>query len=106
MSGGYYRADILARDNLQVDQAEQMSVRPGEHLLAYPGQRHPRFSDVLRALDLADDAAARERAVAAEAALSAKVVTVYEQSVHPITPEEAAAEPINRLFFERLIDPP
>jgi hypothetical protein len=106
MSGEYYRAYILARAGLPVDQAVHMSVLPGEQILVYRRRRDPRFSDVLRALDLADDAAARERAVAAEAALSAKVVTVYEQSLHPITPEEAAAEPINRLFFERLIDPP
>src|SRR5690606_14061082 len=106
MSGEYYRADILARAGLPVDQAVHMSVLPGEQILVYRRRRDPRFSDVLRALDLADDAASRERAVAAEAALSAKVMAVYERSLHPIVPEEAAAEPINRLFFERLIDPP
>lgn len=106
MSGEYYRADILARAGLPVDQAVHMSVLPGEQILVYRRRRDPRFSDVLRALDLSDDAVARERAVAAEAALSAKVMAVYERSLHKIAPEEAAAEPINRLFFERLIDPP
>jgi len=106
MSGEYYRADILARAGLPVDQAVHMSVLPGEQILVYRRRRDPRFSDVLRALDLSDDAAGRARAVAAEAVLSQKVMAVYERSLHPITPAEARSEPINRLFFERLIDPP
>ena len=106
MSGEYYRADILARAGLPVDQAVHMSVLPGEQILVYRKRRDPRFSDVLRALDLSDDAAGRARAVAAEAVLSKKVMAVYERSLHPITPAEARSEPINRLFFERLIDPP
>lgn len=106
MSGEYYRADILARAGLPVDQAVHMSVLPGEQILVYRRRHDPRFSDVLRALDLSDDAVPRKRAVAAEAALSARVMAVYQQSLHEITPAQAQAEPINRLFFERLIDPP
>ena len=106
MSGEYYRADILARAGLPVDQPLLMSVLPGEQILVYRRRTDPRFSDVLRALDLKDDAAARQKAVAAERRLSEAVLKVYLDTLHPVRAEDVAAEPIHRLFYERLIDPP
>jgi Ser/Thr protein kinase RdoA (MazF antagonist) len=106
MSGEYYRADILARAGLPVDQPVLMSALPGEQILVYRRRTDPRFSDVLRALDLKDDAAARQRAVAAERGLSEAVLKVYLETLHPVRAEEVAAEPIHRLFYERLVDPP
>lgn len=105
MSGEYYRADILAKAGLPVDQPVLMSVLPGEQILVYRRRRDPRFSDVLRALDLQDEPGRRAKAVKAEQKLSEEVLAVYLRTLHPITPEQAAAEPVNRLFFERLIDP-
>lgn len=105
MSGEYYRADILARAGLPVDQAVYMSTLPGEQILVYRRRTDPRFSDVLRALDLEDHPERRAAAVAAEAALSDRVTEIYRETLHPITPAEAQSEPIHRLFFERLIDP-
>ncbi|APO75130.1 hypothetical protein AM571_CH02321 [Rhizobium etli 8C-3] len=106
MSGEYYRADILARAGLPVDQPLLMSVLPGEQILVYHRRTDPRFSDVLRALDLKDDPAARKRAVEAERRLSEAVLKVYLDTLHPVSAGEVAAEPIHRLFYERLIDPP
>ncbi|MCO5731495.1 hypothetical protein [Rhizobium sp. SSA_523] len=106
MSGEYYRADILARAGLPVDQPLLMSVLPGEQILVYRRRTDPRFADVLLALDLNDDPAARARAVQAERALSETILAVYRSTLHPVTPPEVAAEPIHRLFYERLIDPP
>ncbi|TFZ33550.1 hypothetical protein EWW49_30485, partial [Pseudomonas syringae] len=77
MSGEYYRADILARAGLPVEQPLLMSVLPGEQSLVYRRRTDPRFSDVLRAWDLEDDAAARQRAVEAERRLSEAVLKVY-----------------------------
>lgn len=105
MSGEYYRADILAKAGLPVDQPVLMSVLPGEQILVYRRRRDPRFSDVLRELDLSDDPRRRAMAVAAERKLNHEVLDVYLETLHPITPDQAAAEPVNRLFFERLIDP-
>lgn len=105
MSGEYYRADILARAGLPVDQPVHMSVLPGEQILVYRRRKDRRLSDVLRGLDLADDADLRQVAVDAESRLSDRVMDVYSETLHPISPEQAANEPINRLFFERLIDP-
>lgn len=106
MSGEYYRADILARAGLPVDQPVRMSVLPGEQILVYRRRRDPRFSDVLRELDLKDDPSRRGAAVEAERWLSRTVLAVYLESLHSVTPEQVAAEPIHRLFFERLIDSP
>ncbi|MFP5076398.1 hypothetical protein ACLE20_03740 [Rhizobium sp. YIM 134829] len=106
MSGEYYRADLLARAGLPVDQPVLMSVLPGEQILVYRRRSDPRFSDVLRTLDLADDPTERARAVAAEGVLNAELFRVYRDTLHPVSAQEVAAEPIHRLFFERLIDPP
>ncbi|OJF92566.1 hypothetical protein [Pararhizobium antarcticum] len=105
MSGEYYRADILLRAGLPVDQALYMSVLPGEQILVYRRRSDPRFSDVLRALDLAPDEAAEAKAVAAERQLSETVLSVYLETLHAVTPTEVAAEPIHRLFHDRLADP-
>lgn len=106
MSGEYYRADILARAGLPVDQPLLMSVLPGEQILVYRRRTDPRFSDVLRALDLEDDPQARARAVEAERRLNEAVLKVYLDTLHPVTKTDVAAEPVHRLFYERLIDPP
>ncbi|WP_112310276.1 hypothetical protein [Pseudogemmobacter bohemicus] len=105
MRGEYYRADILARAGLPVDQPILSSTLPGEQILVYRRREDPRFSDVLRALDLAPDAAASTRALGAERELNSRLLTVAKASLHQITPEDSAAEPIHRLFSERLIDP-
>ena len=104
MRGEYYRADILARAGLPVDQPLLTSALPGEQVLVYARRNDPRFSDILRALDLAYDAGAAARAVAAEANLNDHLLSVARDSLHPITPDQSEAEPIHRLFHQRLID--
>lgn len=106
MTGEYYRADILARAGLPVDQPVLMSVLPGEQILVYKRRTDPRFSDVLRTLDLEHDAQKAARAVAAERKLNETVLDVYLKTLHPVTAQQVSAEPVHRLFFERLIDPP
>jgi hypothetical protein len=104
MTGEYYRAEILSRAGLPVDQPVHMSVQPGEQILIYHRRKDPRFSDVLFALDVKDDAGKRREAVLAERDLSARLLKVYLGTLHPVTVEEVSAEPIHRLFHERLID--
>lgn len=111
MTGEYYRADILARAGLPVDMPVFVSNLPGEQVLVYRRRADPRFSDVLRTLDIAAldgqrDTAGEAAAVAAERRLDAAVARVYLDSLHPITATEAAAEPIHRLFHDRLVDMP
>ncbi|CAI9413484.1 hypothetical protein ANOBCDAF_02956 [Pleomorphomonas sp. T1.2MG-36] len=111
MTGEYYRADILARAGLPVDMPVFVSNLPGEQVLVYRRRSDPRFSDVLRALDIATldgrrDLAGEAAAVAAERGLDTAIARVYLKSLHPVTPVEAAAEPIHRLFHDRLVDMP
>lgn len=105
MVGEYYRADILANANLPVDKPIYVSNLPGEQILVYRRSDNPRFSDVLRELDFSDDAVEQALAVAAEADLNAKLLKVCKETLHPISAEEAASEPIHHLFFERMVDP-
>ena len=105
MSGEYYRADILAKAGLPVDQPVHMSVQPGEQILIYRRRTDPRFSDVLRALDLAPDPSGETLAFDAERGLSVRLLDVMRETLHPVAPEAVAEEPIHRLFYERLIDP-
>lgn len=104
MTGEYYRAEILSRAGLPVDQPVYMSAQPGEQILVYRRRTDPRFSDVLFALDAEDDAGKRHAAVLAERDLSARLLEVYLETLHPVTVAEVSAEPIHRLFHERLID--
>lgn len=104
MAGEYYRADVLARAGLPVDQPVLLSRLPGEQILVYRRRDDPRFSDVLRALDLAPDPAAAAEAVAAERALCRRILAVYRESLHPVTASEVRAEPIHQLFHGRLVD--
>lgn len=111
MTGEYYRADILARAGLPVDMPVFVSNLPGEQVLIYHRRSDPRFSDVLRALDIAvlegrRDATGEAAAIAAERGLDASIARVYLDSLRPITVAEAAAEPIHRLFHDRLVDMP
>jgi hypothetical protein len=105
MSGEYYRADILAKAGLPVDQPVLMSALPGEQILVYQRRAEPRFSDVLRKLDLEPNAEGIKRAVEAERKLSRSVLSVYLATLAPATVEQVQAEPVHRLFYERLIDP-
>lgn len=103
MSGEYYRADIVARAGLPVDQPLMMSTLPGEQILVYKRRSDPRFSDVLRALDAAHDERSAKEAVAAEERLNRTVLSVYLNTLHPVTEGQVSGEPVHRLFHDRLI---
>jgi len=105
MRGEYYRADILLKAGLPVDAPVKMSTLPGEQILIYRRRHDPRFSDVLRQLDLQDNAALHQQALQAEVKLNRHVFEVYRQTLHPVTPAQVMRQPIHRLFFERLIEP-
>ncbi|KRB58389.1 hypothetical protein ASE04_27755 [Rhizobium sp. Root708] len=106
MSGEYYRADILARAGLPVDQPAMMSTLPGEQILVYKRRTNPRFSDVLRAIDERHDDDEAKRAVDAERKLNEEVLAVYLKTLHPVTADQVVKEPINRLFYDRLVTAP
>ncbi|MBI2257110.1 MAG: hypothetical protein HYU58_20995 [Proteobacteria bacterium] len=104
MAGEYYRAGLLAEAGLPVDQPLHVSTEPGEQILVYRHRNDRRFADVLRELDFTQDQVAISRAVSAERRLNEELMTVYRHTLHPITAEQSAAEPIHRLFHARLVD--
>ena len=106
MTGEYYRADILAKAGLPVDQPVMMSTLPGEQILVYRRRTDPRFSDVLRELDGLNDEKTALQAVAAERHLNEAVLAVYLKTLHAVTQEEVAREPVHRLFYDRLVTAP
>ncbi|MBN9045368.1 MAG: hypothetical protein J0H18_06835 [Rhizobiales bacterium] len=106
MSGEYYRADILAKTGLPVDQPVMMSTLPGEQILVYRRRTDPRFSDILRELDGHHDEMSANQAVDAERRLNEAVLAVYLKTLHPVTPEQVMREPVHRLFYDRLVTTP
>ncbi|MBP2490474.1 hypothetical protein JOH50_006270 [Rhizobium leguminosarum] len=106
MSGEYYRADILAKAGLPVDQPLMMSTLPGEQILVYRRRTDPRFSDALRTLDGLHDEQIARQAVDAERRLNETVLSVYLRTLHPVTPDEVMKEPVHRLFRDRLVTAP
>lgn len=104
MSGEYYRADLIAKANLPIDLPILTSVQPGEQILVYRRREDRRFSDVLRELDAEHDEKQAAIVDLAERELNDKILTVAKDSLHPVTKEQVANEPIHRLFYERLID--
>ena len=105
MAGEYYRARLLAEAGLPVDLPLHASVTPGRQILVYRRRTEPRFADVLRALDLSGEAEGVKNALEAEHALNELTMEIYRRTLHPISPEQSAAEPIHRLFHERLLTP-
>ncbi len=104
MSGEYYRARILAEAGLPVDLPVETSTRPGRQILLYRLRKDRRLAEVARDLDEERDLTKLAPVIAAQAALDRAVADVYLRTLHPITGEQSRAEPIHRLFHERLRD--
>jgi hypothetical protein len=104
MSGEYYRARILAEAGLPVDLPVETSTRPGRQILLYRLRKDRRLAEVARDLDEERDLARLAPVIAAQETLDRAVADVALKTLHPITPEQSQAEPIHRLFHERLRD--
>ena len=104
MSGEYYRARILAEAGLPVDLPLEASTRPGRQILLYRLRHDLRLAEVARDLDAIEDTARLQPVIEAQAALDRAVAAVYAGTLHPISGAQSQAEPIHRLFHERLRD--
>lgn len=104
MTGEYYRVQLLAEAGFPIDVPLHVSAEPGRQILVYRRREDRRFADVLRDLDHTGDGAGTSAAVAAEDALNRQLMEIYARTLHPISAEQSAAEPIHRLFHARLID--
>jgi hypothetical protein len=104
MAGEYYRAQILAAAGLPVDLPLAASTKPGRQILLYTLRQDRRLAEVARDLDGVHDPARLAPIIAAQAALDDRIAAVYARTLHPIDADQAQAEPIHRLFHERLRD--
>jgi hypothetical protein len=104
MAGEYYRARILADAGLPVDLPLEASTTPGRQILLYRLRRDRRLAEVARDFDQERDPTRFEGVLSAQAALDHAVAAVYLKTLHPISAAQSEAEPIHRLFHERLRD--
>src|SRR5215510_5468804 len=92
------------KTGLPVDLPVETSTRPGRQILLYRLRKDRRLAEVARDLDEERDLAKLAPVIEAQAALDRAVAAVYLRTLHPITVEQSRAEPIHRLFHERLRD--
>src|SRR4051812_26651598 len=104
MAGEYYRARILAEAGLPVDLPVETSTKPGRQILLYRLRKDRRLAGGARGLDEEPDPAKLVTAGRGQAVPDHLVARVYRQTLHPITAPQSRAEPIHRLFHERLRD--
>ena len=105
MQGEYYRADLLAKENLPVDLPIWNSSEPGEQILVYKRRNDPRFADVLRGLEETPNEDTALKVVEAEGRLNEAILEVALRTLHQVDVADVTAEPIHHLFYERLVDP-
>ncbi len=104
MAGEYYRARILAEAGLPVDLPLHASTTPGRQILLYRLRKDRRLAEVARDLDTVEDGARLAPVIAAQQELDRAVARVALGTLHPISAAQSRAEPIHRLFHERLRD--
>jgi hypothetical protein len=100
----YYRAETLREAGYPVDVPAFASREVGRQILLYRRRHDRRFADLCRAAELggATDIAPLIRA---QEALDRIIGERYLATLHSATADEAAAEPVHRLFHARLVDP-
>jgi len=104
----YYNAELLQAAGYPVDVPAIANGEPGRQILLYRLRRDPRFSDLCRGLEVdraAADTPQLREAVQAQSDLDAVSFTRMRETLHAATIAELAAEPVNRLFRDRLFDP-
>lgn len=100
----YYNAELLRDAGYPVDLPEFVSRTPGRQILLYRLRDDPRLFDVARAIELGEDAGwPTDAVVAAQERLDTVSAQRMIASLHAATPEQLAAEPVHRLFRDRLV---
>jgi Ser/Thr protein kinase RdoA (MazF antagonist) len=100
----YYRAETLREAGYPVDVPAFASREVGRQILLYRRRRDRRFADLCRAAEL-DGTIGTAPLVRAQRALDCIIGERYLATLHSATGDEAAAEPVHRLFHARLVDP-
>jgi hypothetical protein len=101
----YYNAEFLHAAGFPVDRPVHVSSQVGRQILLYRRRADPRFADVCRAAELAGDGADIAALVGAQEGLDRLIGERYLAVLHEAAADQMAAEPIHRLFHDRLVDP-
>ncbi len=102
----YYNAELLSEHGYLIDRPVYASGEPGRQILLYALREEPRLADVVRANDLGEPGAEPDSVIlAAQAERDAIAARILVDTLHPITAEQSAAEPIHQLFHHRLTTP-
>ncbi|MFC6356356.1 hypothetical protein [Luethyella okanaganae] len=104
----YYNAELLQSAGYPVDVPALANGEPGRQILLYRLRRDPRFSDLCRGLEYdrePADSPAVVDAIAAQRDLDDLSMSRMRETLHAASEAELAAEPVNRLFRDRLFDP-
>ncbi|MWV48546.1 hypothetical protein GRS96_04550 [Rathayibacter sp. VKM Ac-2803] len=102
----YYNAELLREHGYLVDLPVFANGEPGRQILLYALREEPRLADVARANDLGETGAERDAVIlAAQADRDERAARILVDSLHPVTVEQSAAEPIHQLFHHRLTSP-
>lgn len=100
----YYRAETLRDAGYPVDVPAYASREVGRQILLYRRRHDRRFADLCRAAEL-DRGSDTAPLIRAQEDLDRIIGERYLATLHSATAEEAAAEPVHRLFHARLVDP-
>lgn len=99
----YYRAEILHEAGYPIDMPSYVSREVGRQMVLYRQRHDPRLADLCLAVERGESELA-PAIIAAQRALDAVIADRYLATLHPITEEQSAAEPIHQLFHHRLLD--
>jgi Ser/Thr protein kinase RdoA (MazF antagonist) len=100
----YYRAETLRDAGYPVDVPVYASREVGRQILLYRRRRDRRFADLCRAAEL-DGKIDMAPLIRAQKNLDRLIGERYLATLHGATADQAAAEPVHRLFHARLVDP-
>ncbi len=100
----YYRAETLRDAGYPVDVPAYASREVGRQILLYRRRHDPRFADLCRAAEL-DRNTDIAPLIRAQEDLDRIIGERYLATLHSARAEDAAAEPVHRLFHARLVDP-
>jgi len=99
----YYNAELLAEAGYPVDLPAMASRSVGRQILLYRRREQRKFVDVCRDCDLDPASPLAPQAERAQAWLDRLVGARYLATHHAIDAAQSAAEPIHRLFHDRLV---
>jgi hypothetical protein len=100
----FYRGELLKEAGYPVDVPVYVSRTVGSQVLLYERRASQRVSDLCEQLDFEQLSEARA-VLDAQTRLDALTSDIYARTWHHVPASQAACEPVNQLFYHRLVTP-